>query len=139
MPGGCSQASTGALIPAQRQRLVDGGHAQLGGPGGQRGTRRLHGPVAVAVGLDHGHHLRAAGLLAQQPHVVLDGAQVDQRLGEDARGQGYRRNGHGGHCPRNARVLSPSAQRALMAKKSRKTRRGCTLGAKSQCAKCWAS
>ncbi|OBK65468.1 hypothetical protein A5653_21210 [Mycobacterium colombiense] len=76
------------------------------------------GVATVAEGLA----LRAAGLLAQQPHVVLNRAQVDQGLGEDARCQGYRRNGQGSraplvylsvrsrHCPRTGRThRSPTA------------------------------
>ena len=46
------------------------------------------GAVAVPVGLYDGHDLRAAGVFAQHPHVVLDGTQVHHGLGEDARGSG---------------------------------------------------
>jgi hypothetical protein len=37
--------------------------------------------VTVAVGLDHRHHLRVADVPVQGPDVVLDRAQVDERLG----------------------------------------------------------
>jgi hypothetical protein len=93
---------------AQRQCLLNGGDTQLGRPRGQRGARRLGRSVAVAIGLDDSHHLRA-GLLAQQPYVVLNGAQVDQGLGEEALGQGYRGNGHGRHCPRSRESAATDA------------------------------
>ena len=62
--------------------------------------------MSVAVGLDDGHHLRAAGMLAQHPHVVLDGTQIHDGLGEDARCQGCRRYDHG---PSEWRVPSHGA------------------------------
>ena len=86
MPGGCSHASTGALMPsrAQRERLVDGGNTEFGGAGGQRGARDRRRAVPVAVGLDNGHHLCVPGVLAQHAHVVRDSAEVHHGLGEDA-------------------------------------------------------
>ena len=42
---------------AQRERLADVGDAEAGGAALERGDRRAHGAVAVAVGLDDGDHL----------------------------------------------------------------------------------
>jgi hypothetical protein len=46
---------------------------------GRRG-RRDHA-VAVAIGLDHRHHLRPANVPGEGGDVVLDRAQLDERLG----------------------------------------------------------
>ena len=75
------QHRRGDAVAAQRQRLVDGGDAEFGRARGQRGPGDLGGAVAVAVGLDDGHHLRRTGVLAQHPHVVRDRAEVHHRLG----------------------------------------------------------
>ena len=77
----------GDAVAAQRQRLVDGGDAEFGRAGGQRGAADLGGAVAVPVGLDDGHHLRRAGMLPQQPHVVGDRVEVHHRLGGRGRRQ----------------------------------------------------
>ena len=71
----------GDAVPAQRQRLVDGGDPELGGARRQRRPRDLGGAVSVAVGLDDGHHLRRACVFAQDPDVVLDSREVHHGLG----------------------------------------------------------
>ena len=67
---------------AQGDGLVHRGHAQVLGPGVQRRLGALHGAVAVAVGLHHGHE---PGARIQAPlhgrGVVADGVQVDLHPG----------------------------------------------------------
>ena len=75
------QHRCGDAVAAQRQRLVDGGDAEFGGSGGQRGAGDRGGAVPVAVGLDDRHHLGRAGVLTQYAHVVGDGVEVHHRLG----------------------------------------------------------
>ncbi len=63
---------------AQQQGLADAGHAQPLGAVVQSGPRDLDGAVAVSVGLEDGHDARVGSHhLAQQPHVVGDGFEVD--------------------------------------------------------------
>ena len=64
---------------AQRQRLLEQGGAEPGRAALHRGLRRGHQPVAVAVGLDHGHHL-GAGPAAQRLDVRADRPEVDLHL-----------------------------------------------------------
>ena len=89
VPGGCSHASTGAVMPSRRSASASSMVAtpSLCGAGGQRGAGDLGGAVAVTVGLDHRHHLRRAGVLAQYAHVVADGVEVHHRLGGRVRRQ----------------------------------------------------
>jgi hypothetical protein len=94
------QYGCGDSVGAQGQRLVDGGDAELGGTCGHGGPGDLCGAVSVTISLDDGHHLRVAGMLAQHPHVVLDGTQIHDGLSEDARCQGCRRYDHANYCPR---------------------------------------
>ena len=84
------QHRRGDAIGTQRQRLVDGGHTQFSRARGQRRPGDPQRAVPIAVGLDDGHHLRIAGVLAQHPHVVRNGIQVHHGLGKHARCQGYR-------------------------------------------------
>ena len=67
---------------AQGDGLVHRGHAQVLGPGVQRRFGALHGAVAVAVGLHHGHEpgSRIQALLHGRG-VVADGVQVDLHPG----------------------------------------------------------
>lgn len=67
---------------AQGDGLVHRGHAQVLGPGVQRRFGALHGAVAVAVGLHHGHEpgTRIQALLHGRG-VVTDGVQVDLHPG----------------------------------------------------------
>ena len=75
------QHGRGDAVAAQRQRLVDGRDAEFGRARRQRRPCDLGGAVAVAVGLDHGHHLRRARVFAQHADVVRDRAEVHHRLG----------------------------------------------------------
>ena len=71
---------------AQGERLTDVGDADSAGAALERGGRRAHGTVAVAVRLDDGDHL-GVGQPAQVPHVRRDRADVDRRLPQHAAGR----------------------------------------------------
>ena len=64
---------------AQRERLLERRRAQPGGAAGQGGASRREDAVAVAVGLDHRHHL-GGGAGPERRHVVTDPVQVDPGL-----------------------------------------------------------
>ena len=93
-------------VATQRERLVDGGHAEFGRAGGQGGAPDRHRAVAVPVGLDDGHHLGRPGVLTQQPHVVGDRVEVHHGLGGRGGGQRKLSRLHGhvttADCPRTA-------------------------------------
>jgi hypothetical protein len=85
------QRLAGGVQPGQHRRL-DPGRAQLQGlleerdaepgrPALERGPGAGEQPVAVAVGLDHGHHRGpAGGVLAQRGGVGAQGRQLDPGL-----------------------------------------------------------
>ena len=73
----------GDAVAPQRERLVNGRDPEFGRPGDQRGAGHAGGAVPVAVGLDHRHHPRGPGVIAQQPNVVGDRVEVDHGLGDD--------------------------------------------------------
>jgi hypothetical protein len=80
---------------AQRDALLDGGHAQPVGGAGLLGRARAElGAVAVGVGLDHEHELGGAGLAAERAEVGDQRAGVDLGPGgaEEAPGKGHQEN-----------------------------------------------
>ena len=93
----------GDAVGAQRQSIVEGRHAQFRGAGRQGGAGHLGRAVAVAVGLDHGHHRRGPGVLLEHPDVVGDGVKVDDGFAVHATVHATARQRCGLHdhdCPR---------------------------------------
>ena len=70
---------------------------------GQRCAGDLGGPLAIAVRFDDSHQLRAAGVLAQYPHVVLNSTQIHHGLGVPLEVEGILRQ--------LCQALSPGQQR----------------------------
>ena len=98
---------------AQLERLGELGDPEPGGTAAQRGPGRRNQPVAVAVGLDDGHHLGGTGAAAEFGDVVADRVEVDARPCRGARG---RARGSGGSCGR------------LVGHESLQSRRGTRVG-----------
>ena len=68
------------MIPASRSAhgLGKTGHGEARHAPGLEMPRHRHGPVAVGVGLDHGHQLTAGGQgPLEGPGVVRQGVQVN--------------------------------------------------------------
>ncbi len=104
------QQPTGVAGGAQRQRLLDHGHAEPGRPGLAGGPGHLDHPVPVPVGLDHRHHHGRGDPGTQGGDVGPDRVEVDHdlRARTDVDGRD-----HGHQCPRAAHAGPSSlAQRS---------------------------
>ena len=77
------QRSLDPAVP-QRDRLGEQRRAEPAGAAAPRGPRARHQPVPVRVGLDHREQVGGGGVLAQDPHIGLDRAQVDVCRGRGA-------------------------------------------------------
>jgi hypothetical protein len=84
----CGNELVGGLLAEHQDRAVDAGgtqrhpflhqgDAQSCGATAQRGTGNFDRTVAVAIGLDHGPHLRRRRNCAQLGDIVFDCAEID--------------------------------------------------------------
>ena len=110
---------------AQGHPLLDGGDSEpVGGAGLLSRARALRGAVAVRVGLDHEHHLRARRHLgAQAAEVPDEGGQVDLGPGRteeaavDGDGDLVGEGSHQLNCVWESEISGGSSPRASSAKR----------------------